>query len=77
MDQYPREAWRPILEGNLPAFEQEWELPARAWDLVEGLHRRPHHHIVSRDQNESRTIVKINGATDMTSKLMRSGTKTF
>jgi hypothetical protein len=48
MYQYPREAWRPVLEGSFPAFEQELEHPAREWDLVEDLHLRLHHHIVSR-----------------------------
>jgi len=48
MDQYPREVWRPVLEGSYPAFEQEWEHPARAWDLAEDLHRRRRHRIVSK-----------------------------
>lgn len=48
MSQYPREAWRPVLLGNYPAFEQELVHPARVWDLVEGLHLHLHHHIVSK-----------------------------
>jgi len=48
MSQYPREAWRPVLLGNYPAFEQGLVHPARVWDLVEGLHLHPHHHIVSK-----------------------------
>lgn len=45
--QYPREVWRPVLQGSFPAFEQEWGHPARAWDLVEGLRLHLRRHIVS------------------------------
>lgn len=58
MNQYPREAWRPVLEGSFPAFEQGSVHPARAWDLVEGLHLRLHHHIVSRDGGGKGTRTK-------------------
>jgi hypothetical protein len=54
MNQYPREAWRPVLEGNFPAFEQEWERPVRVWDLVEGLRLHLHHHIVSTETRKPR-----------------------
>lgn len=49
MCQYPREAWRPILEGNCPAFERGWEHPARVLGRVEGLHLHPHRHNVSNE----------------------------
>lgn len=63
MNQYPREAWRPVLEGSFPAFEQEWEHPARVWDLVEGLHPRLHHHIVSRGEERGSVLGRL-GASD-------------
>ena len=54
MSQYPREAWRPVLLGNYPAFEQGLVHPARVWDLVEGLHLHLHHRIVSKNKKSSR-----------------------
>lgn len=42
MGQYPREAWRPALEGNHPACELARGHPVRVWDQVAALrlHRR-------------------------------------
>ena len=52
MSQYPREAWRQVLLGNYPAFEQGLVHPARVWDLVEGLHLHLHHRIVSKNRKK-------------------------
>lgn len=65
MHQYPREAWRPVLQGSFPAFEQEWGHPARAWDLVEGLRLHLRRHIVSawtgRERKRNKAWTSVNG----------------